>query len=213
LASERPQIALPACRFRHGVGSRHFCQTFAPGHGSGLLSLKSSFWCFAADRSNDVLLSLPLRVGSDRCGQIGRWTDLRVGLFRAFRVRHFRRPRGRPPGRLALPPRPLFCPLFDGGLPSLGRRALSWPASASAGDQTGGLGGGCCLASGGEISPISASAMQRVRRLAALVRSNDYRALALFRLARERPARFCRRSGATAFRSDDHRETTLRADL
>jgi hypothetical protein len=190
-----------------------FLSDVCPGPRVWPLISQVVFLVFCGGPIGRWILSLPLRVGSGRCGQIGRWTELRVGLFRAFRVRHFRRPRGRPPGRLALPPRPLFCPLLDGGLPSSGRRALSWPASASAGDQTGGLGGGCCLASEGEISPISASAMQRVRRLAALVRSNDYRALALFRLARERPARFCRRSGATAFRSDDHRETTLRADL
>jgi hypothetical protein len=109
--------------------------------------------------------------------------DVRDRLFRVFDDRPFMRSCRQLPSCLALPPRPWFSPVCGGGLPPLGHRALFAACSASARVLAGDLSGGRrCLAADGcgrrsTRSPLSIR--QRTRPWAALVRSNDYRALAV----------------------------------
>jgi hypothetical protein len=100
-------------------------RTLAPGHGSGLLSLKSSSWflrrcsltpfeCLPILRSGTTA---PLRAGAE--GVVSR-----IRLFRVFDARHFMRAFRQLPSCLALPPRSLFFPMCGGGQPPLGHRVL-----------------------------------------------------------------------------------------
>jgi len=127
-------------------------------------------------RSFDPETTAPLRADAEG-------VDSRVRPFRIFDVRHFMRTYRQPPSCLALPPRPLFSPFGGGGLPPLGHRVLLSACTSSIRVVAGGMiGSRCCLAPNGcerGSTRFPPAIRRRTRPWAALVRSNDCRALAV----------------------------------
>ena len=178
------KVRIRLAAFATGSAPDISVRTLAPGHGSGLLSLKSSSWvlrrcslapfeCLPILRSGTTA---PLRAGAEG-------VDVRVRLFRVFGIHHFRRTYRQLPGCLALPPRSLFSPICGDGQSPLGHRVLL-PACTSANQVAPGGIQGCrrCLASDGlgrESTRFLPATRRRTRPWTALVRSNDCRALAV----------------------------------
>lgn len=178
------KVRIRVAAFATGSAPDISVRTLAPGHGSGLLSLKSSSW-FLRRCSLTPFECLPiLRFGTTApLRAYAEGVDARVRLFRVFDVPRFRWTCRQPPSCLALPPRSLFSPICGGGRPPLGHRVLL-PTCTSANRVVPGGIQGCrrCLASDGlgrGSTRFLPSIRRRTRPWTALVRSNDCRALAV----------------------------------
>jgi hypothetical protein len=178
------KVRIRLAAFATGSAPDISVRTLAPGHGSGLLSLKSSSWflrrcsltpfeCLPILRSGTTA---PLRAGAE--GVVSR-----IRLFRVFDARLFVRTFRQLPGCLALPPRSLFSPMYGGGQPPFGHRVLLSACTSATRVVPGGV-QGCrrCLASEGlerGSTRLPPAFRRRTRPWTALVRSNDCRALAV----------------------------------